>query len=314
MADKGYLGIDCGSASVKFALIDEEGNVQKTSYRRNRGLIETVKDSLRDFSDLETEVQGVGVTGSGRKFVGQLVGADVVKTEVLAHTYGALNFYPDMRTLVDIGGEDSKLMIVQDGVLHDFVLNNTCSAGTGSCLESIANRIGVDIKDVGDLATQSENPIEVSTKCGVFIQSAVVTHLNSGASKEDILKGVVNGMVENYLTMAQGRKLEEPIIYQGATARNKAIVRSLEEQTGKNVIVPEYCEVMGAIGMALLTQREGVEQTKFRGYEIGNRDFKTRSYQAQGCGNKCGITLIYEDEKYVGALGNKCEQCVPKKG
>lgn len=309
--DKVYLGLDCGSASVKVALIDEKENLRESKYLRNRGLIETIKSALDGLQDKNYKVSGVGVTGSGRNFAKMFIGADLAKTEVLAHTLGALHYHPNLRTLIDIGGEDSKLMIVQEGVLEDFVLNNACSAGTGSSLEAIATRIGVDIKDVGRMALDSKKNLNISTKCGVFMQSAVVTYLNSGATKEDILMGVIRGMVGNYLNMANGKKLEPPFVYQGATARNKAIVRAFEEKLGEKVIVPDYCDVMGAVGMALIAKREKIKETSFKGFEISEKDYVTKNIIARGCDNNCEMTLLYDGEQYVGAIGNRCERCYP---
>ena len=216
---KTYIGLDIGSVSVKLAKIDEFGRLVKSIYLRNCGLIETVMEGMEYISD-DSEVAGVGVTGSGRKFVGMLVGGDLVKTEILAHTFGTLSYYPDVRTLMDIGGEDSKLMILNNGILEDFRLNSICSAGTGSFLESIASRMGIRIEDVGDIALKSRQRLDFPSKCGVFTQSAVVSKKNTGASKEDILMGVCRSLVSNYLTMTKGTNLKPPFVFQGATAKN----------------------------------------------------------------------------------------------
>jgi predicted CoA-substrate-specific enzyme activase len=304
-----YLGVDCGSASVKMALIDENENLIDKCYFRNSGLIETIKKSLKKITTKEYKIGGCGITGSGRGLIKLLIG-DLTKTEVLAHTIGALHYYPDLRTLIDIGGEDSKLMVIRDGILEDFVLNNSCGAGTGSSLEAIATRIGVPIEDVGELALQSKKRLNISTKCGVFMQSAVVTYLNSGAKKEDILMGVIRGMVGNYLNMSNGKLLEPPFVYQGATAKNRAIVRAFEESLGNQIIVPEYCDVIGAIGMALITKREGIKNTTFNGFEISEKDYRAEMVIAKGCDNACELKILYDGDKYVGTLGNRCDRCL----
>jgi predicted CoA-substrate-specific enzyme activase len=304
-----YLGIDCGSASVKLAVVDQNENLVNSIYLRNSGLVDTIKKGLKEIKG-DYEINGVGVTGSGRNFTKMLVGGDLTKTEVLAHTIGALHYYPDLRTLIDIGGEDAKGMTIRDGILEDFVLNNSCSAGTGSSLEAIATRIGVKIEDVGELALQSKKRLNISTKCGVFMQSAVVTYLNSGAKKEDILMGVVRGMVGNYLTMMQGKHLEPPYIFQGATARNKAIVKAFEEKLEDEVVVPEYCDVMGAIGIALITKQEPPVTTNFKGFKIADKNYKTKTRIAKGCDNNCEITDLYQEKEYLGSLGNRCERCI----
>ena len=308
---KNSLGIDVGSVSIKFALINEDEKLIDSIYLRNHGLIETVQEGLKKIIK-NHDISSVGVTGSGRKFVGMFVGADLVKTEVLAHTVGTLKYYPDVKTLMDIGGEDSKLMTLNNGVLEDFKLNSICSAGTGSFLESIAGRMGVKIENVGKIALRSKNRLDFPSKCGVFTQSAVVSKKNSGASKEDILMGVCRSLVSNYLTMAKSTKLEPPFIYQGATAKNIAIVRAFEEQLGHEVIVPEYCDVMGAIGISIMAKRENSGKTNFKGYNISKKKYKTKIRIGDGCDNHCELTELFEGDIYAGCIGNKCEKCLFK--
>lgn len=305
---KTYMGLDVGSVSVKLAQIDKNENLVHSIYLRNHGLVETVKEALETMYGT-SEVAGVGVTGSGRRFVGMFVGADLVKSEVLAHTVGTLSFYPDVKTLMDIGGEDSKLMMLNNGVLESFELNSICSAGTGSFLESIAGRMGIRIEDVGDIALSSRQRIDFPSKCGVFTQSAVVSKKNTGASKEDILMGVCRSLVINYLMMAKGAQLSPPFVFQGATAKNKAIVSAFEEELGHEVVVPEYCDVMGAIGVAIMVKRSNLATTHFKGYRLLNNEYQTETVIADGCANHCELTMLYEDDRYVGCIGNKCNKC-----
>lgn len=305
---KTYIGLDVGSVSVKLAQIDENENLVNSIYLRNHGLVDTVKEALETMVSAY-EVAGVGVTGSGRRFVGMFVGADLVKSEVLAHTVGTLSFYPDVRTLMDIGGEDSKLMTLNNGVLENFRLNSICSAGTGSFLESIAGRMGIRIEDVGDIALSSTQRIDFPSKCGVFTQSAVVSRKNTGASKEDILMGVCRSLVSNYLTMSKGVQLKPPFVYQGATARNRAIVMAFQEELGHEVIVPEYCDVMGAIGVGIMVKRANPAQTNFKGCSLLDKEYQTQTLIADGCENHCELTKLYEGGQYVGCIGNKCGKC-----
>lgn len=306
MENKYWMGIDCGSVSVKLAVINQENKVINSIYLRNQGLTETIQKGLEQI--VCNDIKGVGVTGSGRNFAGLLVGGDLIKTEILAHTIGTLNYYPNVKTIFDIGGEDSKLMVLNNGILEDFRMNMICSAGTGSSLEAIATRMGIKIEDVGHLALQSYNKIDFPTKCGVFMQSTVVSKLNSGKSKDDILMGVCRGLVNNYLTMAKGIDLNPPFVYQGATAKNKAIVRAFEEQLGYEVIVPKYCDVMGAIGIALMTKNSNIKKTKFKGFAISNYDFETKIRNCEDCENSCELNEIYENSKLIGTLGSRCGQ------
>lgn len=308
MNDKYYLGLDVGSVSVKIVKIDEKENLVDSIYLRNTGLIETVQKGLEKVVS-DSKVSGVGVTGSGRKFVGMFVGADLIKTEILAHAIGTLNYYPDVRTLIDIGGEDSKMLLFSDGILSDFRMNSICSAGTGSFLESIAGRMGVDIEDVGYIALKSKNRIDFPSKCGIFTNSAVVSKKNSGANKEDILMGVCRSLISNYLTMAKGINLEPPYVFQGATAKNIALVKSFEEQLNHKIIVPEYCDIMGAIGIGLMSKRANIEKTNFKGSEYLAKDYQTKTFIADGCENHCELTKLYEEGNYVGCIGNKCNKC-----
>lgn len=309
---KAYLGIDCGSVGIKLSLIDENKEVIRKTYLRNEGIIETVKKGLENIANEDYEVKGVGATGSGRKFVGMLIGADVIKTEILAHAVGTLNYYPDVKTILDIGGEDSKIMTLRNGVLEDFVMNQICGAGTGSVVDSIASRMGIRTEDVGDLALQSKQQLNFPGKCGVFLQSSVVSRLNSGADKSDILMGVVNALVSNYLILGKNINLESPFVYQGATSQNKAIVSALEEQLESEITVPKYASYMGAIGIALMAQEENVFKTNFQGYNISDKQYISKTKIADGCDNHCEITSLYEGNTYIGSIGNRCDKCVEK--
>ena len=200
-------------------------------------------------------------------------------------------------------------MTLNNGVLENFRLNSICSAGTGSFLESIASRMGLRIEDVGEIALSSTQRLEFPSKCGVFTQSAVVSRKNCGAAKEDILMGVCRSLVSNYLTMAKGIQLMPPFVFQGATAKNKAIVAAFEEELGCSVTVPEYCDVMGAVGVGIMVKRANPVQTDFKGSCLLEKEYQTQTVIADGCANHCEMTLLYEDDRYVGCIGNKCSRC-----
>lgn len=308
--EKKYLGIDCGSVGVKFALINEVEDVVKTLYLRNSGIYETIKNGLETIIDDDTNICAAGTTGSGRSFCSALIGADFVKTEILAHTLGTLKFYPDVKTILDIGGEDCKIISVKDGIMENFAMNSICGAGTGSFIDSIANRLSIKIEDVGDLAMQYKHKVNFPGKCGVFAQSSVVSRLNKGYDKSDILKGVIDALVSNYLMLGKGINLQPKYVYQGATSQNKAIVKSLEEQLNHEVIVPEHAPYMGAIGIALYAKRNMRNGTRFKGHV--DSTIKTKSFNSSGCENNCEITLIYDNNKVVGCIGNRCDKCYTK--
>jgi len=304
---RAYLGIDCGSVSVKAVLL-VDGQVCGRAYVRNRGLISTLKEVIRQLP--RVEVDGAGITGSGKEVAKTIVGGDYIDSEIMSHVVACQRQYPDVRTILDIGGEDSKLMIIQDGLLADFRMNQICGAGTGAMIEAIATRLGIKIEDVGDIALESSNPASLSAKCGIFAQSAVVSELNKGRTVSDILLGVCQALVGNYLLLARGRKLEKPIVFQGATAQNKALVKCFQERFREPVLVPDDCAYMGAIGIAELVRRNmNGQKTNFRGIDIlVNSQFATKTSYCDGCENKCELLAIYQDGRLIGRTGSRCSK------
>jgi len=301
-----YLGIDVGSASVKCVLLDNEARIIDSVYLKNRGITEGLVDALARLKK-EVEVVACGITGSGRNFAEILVGGDIVKTEVLAHAVAALAYYPEARTVFEIGGEDCKLMIIEDGVLVDFSMNNICAGGTGVMIEAIANRMGIPIEAVGEMALQSRNQLELPGKCGIFCQSAVVNKLNTGADKSDILMGVCRALIRNYLTICKGDKLEPPYVFQGATAQNKALAKALEEELQRPVIVPATCAFMGAIGIALMAMEAPPEKTRFKGFEaVVKTRYRVFNFQCPDCANRCEVIQIFQNNKLAGSVGSRC--------
>jgi len=303
-----YLGIDCGSVSLKLVLINN-GHVKGKVYLKNNGLVPSIKEGLKLLP--QTKIEGVGVTGSGKEFVKSLVGADYIDSEIISHMVACLKSFPDARTILDIGGEDSKLMLVKDGVLTNFQMNRDCGGGTGAMIETIATRLRVGIKDVGRIALESKNPTNLPGKCGIFCQSAVVSELNKGRPVADILMGVCRALVGNYLAaLAKGKRLLKPIIFQGATAQNIALVKCFEEELQSPVIVPQDCSYMGAIGIAELA-REHMKngQSKFRGVEnIVNADYRTEIGYCEDCENRCELLSLYYNSELVGRSGSRCEK------
>jgi predicted CoA-substrate-specific enzyme activase len=301
-----YLGIDVGSTSVKGVLLDDEKEIIDSVYLKNKGIIESTIECLGKLEN-EIEIAACGITGSGRNFTNVLIGGDVVKTEVLAHSIAALEYYPQVRTIFEIGGEDCKMMIIEDAVLNNFNMNNICAGGTGAMIEAIASRMDIQIEDVGELAFQSKNQLELPGKCGIFCQSAVVNKLNTGANKSDILMGVCRALIRNYLTICKGSKLKPPYIFQGATAKNKALVRALEEELSHPVIVPEKCAFMGAIGIAMMAMEEVPEKTKFKGFDaILSASYDVRHFQCVDCENRCEVAQIYQNNELAGCIGSRC--------
>ncbi len=310
---KYYLGIDVGSVSIKGVVINENNEIIKSHYTRNYGLINTIKEIVSNLS-VKEKINGVGITGSGREFISKMIGGDIVESEIIAHYIATITLYPKARTIIDIGGEDCKLMVISGGNLTSFQMNRDCGGGTGAMIESIANRMDIRLEEIGDMALNSKTKVIIPSKCGVFAQSAVVSKLNKGIPKEDILMGVCRGLVGNYFTMlAKGIRLYPPYVFQGATAKNKALVKCVEEELNEKVIVPQDPELMGALGVAILVKEDIKGDSKFKGFPNIDNEFTTKTYYGTGCTNECEITQLFKNKELIGYIGNRCEKCIKKK-
>jgi predicted CoA-substrate-specific enzyme activase len=304
-----YLGVDVGSVSVKFALIDEEKNVINTLYMRNHGVIPTVKKGMAEFREQipnGAQVGAVGVTGSGAGFSKVLVGADLHKTEILAHAIGTLHFVPEVQVIFEIGGEDSKVIFLRNGIITGFEMNRICSGGAGAFLDSLAGRLDIPIDDVGKLALQRQNEVNIASRCTVFATTDAVHKLNSGYKLEDVLMGVCSGLVRNYLAMLYRKVSPPPYTFQGATSKNVALKHALEQQLGAEVIVPPHAESLGAIGAAILALDNRPAQTQFKGFQLADFDYQIKSFICQDCENHCEITQIMQTGEPIASNGSRC--------
>ncbi len=302
---KSYLGIDVGSVSLKFALLRGDELVGK-AYLKNQGLIATVQNGLKQLP--RVKISGVGVTGSGKEFIASMIGGDYTDSEIMSHMVACLKECPNVRTILDIGGEDSKLMLVRRGVLSDFQMNKDCGGGTGSMIETIAARLGVTIEDVGRIALKSKDPAILPGKCGIFAQSAAVSQLSKGRPTADILMGLCRALVGNYLAvLAKGKKLLPPIVFQGTTAQNAALVKCFDDVLGQPVLVPQNCSYMGAIGIALLTEENmNGRKTQFRGDAILDSSYRTEITRCGDCENNCELLWLYYGDEVLAVSGSHC--------
>jgi predicted CoA-substrate-specific enzyme activase len=298
-----YMGIDIGSISTNIAVIDDDGAMLKAIYTRTEGRpIEVVDRCLKEVgAQLGDRIRicGVCTTGSGRELIGELVGADAIKDEITAHKTGAefigstmLDQPPD--TIFDIGGQDSKYISLDKGVVVDFAMNEACAAGTGSFLEERAEELGIAIKEeFADLALSSKTPARLGERCTVFMQQDVVTHQQAGASKADLVAGLAYSIAYNYLNrVVRGRRIGDVIFFQGGTAYNRSIASAFAQVLGKQVIVPPYNGVMGAVGSALLARERMVDSdrtSKFRGFGLDSVDYSLREFDCRACSNFCSM-------------------------
>ncbi|MCD5383371.1 acyl-CoA dehydratase activase [candidate division WOR-3 bacterium] len=308
-----YLGIDVGSVSTKVALIDEERKVISSLYLRTGGdPITAIKKALRLTGERlknHGEIKGVGTTGSARQIAGILVKADVIKNEIIAHAIGTLNFIPEVRTIIDIGGQDSKIIILRDGIPIDFSMNTVCAAGTGSFLDHQADRLGIPIEEFGEYALRAETKVNIAGRCTVFAESDMVHKQQLGFSKEDIINGLCQAIVRNYLNnVAKSKEILAPIVFQGGVAANKGVVKAFYEELETKVIVPQYYDVMGAIGAAILAMEE-VKETESKAdfdFSVADIDFKTMSFECSECPNHCEIIEVSREARVVDRFGSRC--------
>jgi predicted CoA-substrate-specific enzyme activase len=316
-----FLGIDVGSVSTNFALLDGEGNLLREIYVRTQGRpVQVVTEGLRDLWEEFGErirIRGVGTTGSGRELIGELVGADTVQDEITAHKTGSSfisgrYFGQSVDTIFEIGGQDSKFISLENGVVVDFAMNDACAAGTGSFLEEQAERLGIRIKgEFAEMALSSRAPLRMGERCTVFMEQDLNTYLNRGASKVDLVAGLAYSVVINYLNrVVRGRRIGETIYFQGGTAYNDAVAAAFTHVLGKKIIVPPHNGVIGAIGMALLARdkvRATRESTRFRGFDMGKVDYRRREFTCKGCSNFCDMQEIRIDGTNT-YWGDKCSE------
>jgi predicted CoA-substrate-specific enzyme activase len=315
-----FLGIDIGSVSTNLVVIDEEMNVLKEIYLRTEARpIEAVSKGLKEIeADLGEKILicGVGTTGSGRELIGELVGADTVHDEITAHKTGAafigrtiLDMQPD--TIFEIGGQDSKFISLEQGVVVDFAMNEACAAGTGSFLEERAKELGIQIKDeFSRTALSSRTPIRLGERCTVFMEQDVNAYIQHGAPLNDIVAGLAYSIATNYINrVVRGRKIGKVIFFQGGTAYNDSVAAAFSSILDTRIIVPPFNGVMGALGVALLAREKmlGSKRSTFRGFDLEKVDYKMREFTCKGCTNFCQMQeFTVENERTY--WGDKCSE------
>ncbi|MBQ9022702.1 MAG: 2-hydroxyglutaryl-CoA dehydratase [Eubacterium sp.] len=309
---KAYLGIDIGSISTKGVIIDEEHNILASVYLWTEGnplgASKKVIQELASQIDLnEWTVVAAGTTGSARKLVGAMCNASIVKNEITAHAVGTTTLHPDVRTILEIGGQDSKIICVEDGVAVDYAMNTLCAAGTGSFLTSQARRLGVDVEEFGKIALGSKNPTPIAARCTVFAESDLVHKIQMGHKKEDIIAGLCNAVANNYLNnIGKGKKILPPIVFQGGVSKNEGVVRAFADSLGEEIIVDENGHLMGCYGAAILAHGSGIERPF--SFDVAEMEFVTREVICENCPNHCEIICVYRDGELIDSWGNRCER------
>ncbi|MCD6334790.1 MAG: hypothetical protein J7M27_05595 [Candidatus Latescibacteria bacterium] len=314
-----YLGIDVGSVSTNLVVIDDDGDVIKEIYTKTDARpIEVVNKGLEEIADeigSRIAIRGVGSTGSGRELVGELTGADTIKDEITAHKTGAMYIGKrlidkEVDTIFEIGGQDSKFISIEDGVVVDFAMNDACAAGTGSFLEEQAEKLQINIiGQFAEMALQSEHPLKLGERCTVFMGQDVASYQQRGASKEDLVAGLAFSIVHNYLNrVVRERRIGDVIYFQGGTAYNDSVAAAFSMVLDKEIIVPPHNGVVGAIGAALLAKEKIAmtdTKTRFRGYDLNKVNYTVREFVCKGCSNACDIREVTVDGEKT-YWGDKC--------
>lgn len=308
-----YLGVDIGSISTKGVMIDDNNHILTSAYIWTLGNpVDAVKkliSQLKANLDKKYVIKGIGTTGSARKLIGLLLNANIVKNEIMAHAMGTLSLYPDAKTILEIGGQDSKIILLNNGIITDYAMNTLCAAGTGSFLSSQAKRLDIPIEDFGSLALKSNNPVKIAARCTVFAESDLIHKAQVGYKKEDIVAGLCRSIVLNYLNnVGKGKKIMPPVIFQGGVSKNVGVLKYFKEILGCDIIVDPNSHLMGALGIAILAKKNSIGKT----YDLNIEDikFKTIGSECQGCSNNCEILRIYKDNELIDSWGNRCDKYI----
>jgi predicted CoA-substrate-specific enzyme activase len=301
-----YLGIDVGSISTNLVLIDETHQVVARRYLSTAGQpLEAVRRGLFEIGEevgKNVDVVGIGTTGSGRYLTAEYVGGDVVRNEISAQVRAATAIDPEVDTIFEIGGQDSKYIRVNRGAVVDFTMNNACAAGTGSFLEEQAERLSLDVKsDFSDLALKAEHPTGLGERCTVFMESDIIHHQQKGAGLDQITAGLAYAIAENYIhRVVNSRPVGKRILFQGGVAWNQSVVAAFQSVLNRPVVVPPHHDVTGAIGVAILA-REAFEErrevgkpikTRFKGFDLTERHYDTSTFECKACPNLCKVSKV----------------------
>ncbi len=313
-----YLGVDVGSTTTKIVLIGEEGELLFSRYKIN-GVGEPVKTVREALTELyaqippSAEIKSSGVTGYGEKLIQAAFGIDAGEVETVAHARAAGFILPGADFVIDIGGQDMKCLRIRNGVIDGVFLNEACSSGCGSFLQSFAKSLNMEMDEFARAAEKSRNPVDLGSRCTVFMNSRVRQAQKEGAAIEDISAGLVYSIVRNalykVLKIKDPSELGEKIVVQGGTFKNDSLLRAFELVTKRTVVRPDISELMGAFGAALIARDSAPEKSSLISAEALAK-FKAASTtrRCAGCGNKCLLTLTKFDDGRTYISGNRCER------
>ena len=314
-----FLGIDVGSTTTKAVVLGQNGELLYSSYNNNEGsplnkTLEILKE-LYILINKDTRIAKATVTGYGEGLIKVALGIDIGEIETICHFRGAKEFMPNVEFILDIGGQDMKALMIKDGVINNILLNEACSSGCGSFIEGFSKSLGISIDEFAKLAISSKRPVDLGSRCTVFMNSKVKQVQKEGVSVSDISAGLSYSVIKNALykviKIRNFDELGKNIIVQGGTFYNDGILRSFEKITGINVFRPEIAGLMGAYGAALISKenhKENEISTIITRDKINDFTIETSCERCGICGNNCLLTInkFSETEKYI--TGNRCER------
>ena len=312
-----YLGLDIGSLSTNVVLIDNDHRVVARRYLPTAGQpLEAIQKGITEiYNEVGDDVivVGAGSTGSGRYLTGDFIGADTIRNEITAQATAAIDYDPTVDTIFEIGGQDSKYINIENGVIVDFEMNKVCAAGTGSFLEEQAEKLEINIvEEFGCMALNSKCPVKLGDRCTVFMESDLNSFMQKGARNENLVGGLAYSIVSNYLQKVVGdRRIGDKIFFQGGVTNNKAVVAAFEQVLGKKIIIPPHFDVTGAIGAAILAKRsmKDGQKTRFKGFGVRNSIYNLSKFTCNGCANHCEIRQVkIRGEKKSLYYGGRCEK------
>lgn len=307
-----YAGIDIGSTSTKAVLTDNDGTVLAGLYTRTSGrpleAVQTIFESIDDIKcrySIEFNIKGIGTTGSGRKFIGEIIGSDLILDEISAHARAAYQLDEEVDTIIEIGGQDAKFTTMNKGMVTLSIMNNVCAAGTGSFIEEQANKLNCSLHEYSDRAENVKAPLS-SDRCTVFMERDLNHYLNENYDVNEILASVLHSVRENYLSkVAEEGSIGKKIFFQGATAKNKALVAAFEQRLERPIMVSKFCHLTGALGVALNIIDMDMVDTTFRGLELYKETIPVTSEVCDLCNNNCKLKIAKVNNDSV-AYGFLC--------
>lgn len=320
---KAFIGIDAGSTTVKGVVTDDKGTLLYSEYLSNSGNpVPIVKKFLENIYEKcpDIRIAGSAVTGYGEEIIKNAFGVDFGIVETIAHMTAAKKFMPDVEFIIDIGGQDIKCFKIRNGVIDNIFLNEACSSGCGSFLQTFANALGYSAEEFSQLGLLAKQPVDLGSRCTVFMNSSVKQAQKDGATIEDISSGLCLSVVKNALykviRVSSPRELGKKIVVQGGTFLNDAVLRAFEQEMGVDVIRPDISGLMGAYGAALYAQ--GKVNKSFKSTILNTDKLRTFKHEIKaincgGCSNKCRLTVntFSDGRRYI--AGNRCEKPVTKK-